>query len=286
MSCEGIIGHSVPPELKGRTSGWYQGGQLFGLGVGGGAMLWLAQHLSPTVTAIVVSIGLVACGIPMLLVDEPDMGERGGLLSAFWILLVDLFRLVTSRVGIVAILIALSPLGSGAASNLFSAIAVEWNASDTVVEIATGIGGGIVSAIGALSSGWIGLRLSRTTAYAIAASLIGASAVAMALLPHTSAMYVVWTLAYQLFLGFAQGVFIGFVFETIGKGAVATKFNIFASLLNLRVVYATRLDGMAHTSFGANGVLYTDTALTLGGLLVLAGLVLFARAGIKKSATT
>jgi len=282
MGCEAFIGHSVPAEQKARTSAWYQAGQVFGLGVGGAAILWLAQHLSTTVTALVVAVGLVACGVPILFLDEPDVGERRSLGAAFWTLLVDLGRLVTSRAGIIAIAIALAPIGAGAASNLFSAIAVEWNASDTVVELATGLAGGIVSAAGALASGWFALRLSRTSAYAIAACLIGASAVAMALLPHTSTMYVVWTLAYQLFLGFGQGVFVAFVFETIGKGAVATKYNIFAALLNLRVYYTTRLDGWAHQTWSSNGVLYMDTALTLVGLVMLAGLVAFARASIKK----
>ncbi len=284
MGCEAFIGHSVSESMKGRAAGWYQAGQLFGLGVGGAAMLWLAQHLSHGLTAVISAVGLTACGLPILFLDEPNGGEGGGVWAAFVTLWRDLVALVTSRNGIIALLIAIAPIGSGAASNLFAAIAVDWGASDTVVEIATGVAGGIASAAGALAGGWFADRMTRTTVYAIGAALVAVSAAAMALFPHTSAMYVVWTLAYQIFLGFAQAVFVGFIFETIGKGAVATKYNVFASLLNLRVVYATKLDGAAHASWGANGVLYTDAALTLVGLAALAALVAVARAG-RKTAT-
>jgi MFS family permease len=281
MGCEAFIGYAVSDAMKGRAAGWYQAGQLFGLGVGGAAMLWLAQHVSHGLTAALSAVGLTACGVPMLFLDEPEGRDREGVRAAFATLLRDIVKLATSRAGIIALLIALAPIGSGAASNLFSAIAVDWRASDTVVEVANGVGGGIAAAGGALAAAWVGTRMSRTTVYAIAAALVGGSAVAMALTPHTPTMYVVWTLAYQVFLGYGQAVFVGFIFETIGKGAVATKYNIFASLLNLRVVYATRLDGIAHASWGADGVLFTDTALTVAGLVALGLLVAVARSGPK-----
>ena len=40
----GTIAHTVAEERKGSASGWYQAGSLAGMGVGGGAGVWLVTH--------------------------------------------------------------------------------------------------------------------------------------------------------------------------------------------------------------------------------------------------
>ncbi len=60
--------------------------------------------------------------------------------------------------------------------------------------------------------------------------------------------------------------------KTIGAGALATKYNIFASIANFAISYCTRVDGMAQTRWGATGMLVTDTMLTFGGIALMLGL--------------
>jgi MFS transporter, PAT family, beta-lactamase induction signal transducer AmpG len=91
----------------------------------------------------------------------------------------------------------------------------------------------------------------------------------MALAPHTRTAYVIFTLAYSLFNGVASAGFVGLVLETIGGGAAATKYNVFASLANFAITYCIRADGMAQTRWGANGMFYTDAALTFAGIATL-----------------
>src|ERR1039457_3166868 len=43
MATESLVAYDTPDELKGRASGWLQAGNLGGLGLGGGAGLWLAE---------------------------------------------------------------------------------------------------------------------------------------------------------------------------------------------------------------------------------------------------
>ena len=46
MAVAAMIPHHTSHASKGRASGWYQAGNLGGNGIGGGAALWMAQHLA------------------------------------------------------------------------------------------------------------------------------------------------------------------------------------------------------------------------------------------------
>ncbi len=138
--------------------------------------------------------------------------------------------------------------------------------------------GGIASAAGAIAAGSIIKRLDRRLAYGLFGALTAATGVAMALAPHVGASYAVFTLAYGAFTGMAYAAFSAFAFETIGTESVATKYNILASLLNLSIVFKTRLDGRADTVWGGSGVMLGDAAITLGGLVLIAAAAAFTRA--------
>ena len=196
---------------------------------------------------------------------------------AFRGLVGDLRHLVLSAAGITGLLIALSPVGAGAASNLFAPLADHWHASATLVARVTGAIGGVVSAAGCLLGGWLADRINRRLAYALAGLVTAFAGLAMAWSPRTDWSYAVFTLVYSFFNGVAFAAFSAFVLETIGGGAVATKYNIFASLANLAISYMTRIDGWSYERLGDNGMLYTDAACTVAGIVFLLGMVGVAR---------
>jgi hypothetical protein len=99
----------------------------------------------------------------------------------------------------------------------------------------------------------------------------------MALSPHAPWSYVLFTLTYSFCTGIASAGFTGLVLEIIGGGAVATKYNIFASFANLAISYSTRFVGMAQTRWGANGMLFADTTLTFIGIAVMLALAALLR---------
>ena len=61
MTTDGFMAYDVPDKLKGRAAGYTQAGCLGGIGLGGGAGLWLAQRLPHEwmVTAILAITCLV-----------------------------------------------------------------------------------------------------------------------------------------------------------------------------------------------------------------------------------
>jgi MFS family permease len=171
-----------------------------------------------------------------------------------------------------ALILCFLPIGAGAASNLWSAVSSDWHASAHTVELVTGILAGIISALGCLAGGWICDRMNRKAAYVAYGVLQAVTAVSMALAPRTESMYALFTSLYAFMTGLTYAGFSAFVLEAMGKGAAATKYNVFAALSNTPIMYMTNIDGHAHDRHGAAGMLYTEAAWCLGGLVVF-GLV-------------
>ena len=285
MSVESLMAYDTPPELKGRAAGWFQAGNLGGGGIGGGAGLWLAQNLpSPWMAGAMLGAACLLCALGLFFVTEPSAAHRvHGIGHSLVEVGKDLWSVARARAGLLALILCFLPIGSGAASNLWSAVADDWRASADAVALVNGVLGGVVSAIGCLAGGWICDRMNRKGAYALYGVLQGVCAVAMAVAPRTEAMYIVFTLVYAFVTGLTYAGFSAFVLEAMGAGAAATKYNVFASLSNIPIYYVTRLDGWAHARWGSGGMLYSDAIAGVAGLLLFAGvLAAFPR---RKSAT-
>ncbi len=270
MATESLMVYNTSPELQGRASGWFQAGNLGGNGLGGGAGLWLAQTLpEPWMAGAVLAVACALCGAALWFVPEtPRLARTGHYGRTLAAVLKDLWQVARTRAGILALLICFLPIGSGAASNLWSAVADDWNASANTVALATGVFSGIVSALGCLIGGYGSDRMDRKTAYALYGLLMAMCTVAMALAPRTEAMYVVFTLMYALIQGLTYAGFTAVVLETIGLGAAATKYNLYASLSNMPIAYMTLVDGWAHTRWGAAGLLNVEAAIGVVGIVV------------------
>ena len=270
MATESLMIYNTPPELHGRAGGWFQAGNLGGNGLGGGAGLWLAQTLpEPWMAGAALAAACALCGAALWLVPEPPPLRRTGHYGRTLVaVLKDLWQVARTRAGILALLICFLPIGSGAASNLWSAVADDWHASANTVALATGVFSGIVSALGCLVGGYVSDRMDRKTSYALYGLLMAMCTVAMALAPRTEPMYIVFTLMYAFIQGLTYAGFTAVVLETIGLGAAATKFNLYASLSNVPIAYMTLVDGWAHTRWGAAGLLGVEAAIGAVGIVV------------------
>ncbi|MFN8176768.1 MAG: MFS transporter [bacterium] len=270
MSVESLMAYGTSESEKGRAGGWFQAGNLGGTGIGGGVGLLLAQRLpSPWMAGAILAASCLLCCCALWLVPEPRSAHRDRkILKSLVNVGRDLWSVARSRIGALALILCFLPLGSGAASGLWSAISGDWKASADVVAIVTGVFGGIISAVGCLLGGWICDRMDRKTAYALYGVLQALCAVAMALAPRTEAMFVVFTSLYALITGLTYAGFTAFVLEAMGLGAAATKYNVFASLSNTPIYYMTRIDGWSHERWGPGGMLYTEAVFGMIGLIV------------------
>jgi len=260
MAAENLMAHATPDAEKGRAAGWYQAGNLGGSGLGGGAALWLAQHFHYIwLPGAAMAVLFMACCIALIFVAEPPVDHRH---DSYWRSLanvgIDVWATLKSRAGYLALLICFLPIGSGAASNLWSAVAGDWHASADTVALVNGVMGGVVSAIGCVIGGYLCDRMDRKFAYALFGIFLAAGAIAMAAAARTPQMFVTFTLLYAFVQGFNYASFSAVVLETIGRGAAATKYNVYAALSNAPIMYMTTVEGFAYGRWHANGLLFAD----------------------------
>ena len=268
MSTESLMAYDTPGDRKGRASGWFQAGNLGGGGLGGGAGLWMAQNLSePWIAgAVLAAVCLACCAALPFIREPPPIPRAGSYLRDIGAVLRELWSVAKSRSGALALLICFLPLGTGAAAGLWSAVADDWHASAETVALVTGVASGFVSAAGCFLGGWICDRMDRKYAYGLFGVILALCATLMALAPRTEPMFIVYTTVYSLLSGFSYAAFSAVVLEVIGRGAAATKYNLFASLSNMPIAYMTVVDGWAHTRWGASGMLYTEAVIGVAAM--------------------
>jgi len=270
MSVESLMAYATPPEQQGRAAGWFQAGNLGGYGLGGGAGLWMTEHFPEAwIAGAVLGAACALCCVVLAFVSEPPAVPRtGSYRRRLAEVLKDLWRVARSRAGYLALLICFLPIGTGAASNLWSAVADAWHASADTVALVTGVLNGLVSAAGCLAGGYIADRIDRKTAYALYGLALAVCAAAMAWAPRTESMYVAFTLLYAFIQGLSYAGFSAVALEAMGLGAAATKYTLFASLSNMPIMFMTMIDGAAHTLWGAGGMLYAEAVIGVAGIAV------------------
>jgi len=141
------------------------------------------------------------------------------------------------------------------------------------VALVTGVLGGVVSMAGCLVGGYLCDRIDRKNAYLLYGALQAACAMAMALAPRTEGMYVLFTMVYALITGLTYAGFSAVVLEAIGQGAAATKYNVFASLSNMPIMYMTVVEGWVQTRWNVGAMLFAEAALAGAGMLVFVAAV-------------
>lgn len=274
MAVEGLMAHATPSEQRGRVGGWFQAGNLGGTGLGGGAGLWMATHLpGPWMSGAALGVFfLVAAGALRFVPEALAEVRAGSLLHSMRGVLIDFWQMIKSRRGALCAVLCILPIGTGAATNVLAQaeVAAQWGVGENTVSLVNGVLNGLVSAIGCLVGGEICGRFSPRRVYAAVGLLMAGVAATMATTPFVPSIYVIATLAYAFTTGLAYAAFTGFVLDAIGKGAAATKYNAFASLSNTPTTYMGLVLAAAYTRLGAAGMLLSEAAAGVLGILVLA----------------
>jgi PAT family beta-lactamase induction signal transducer AmpG len=272
FATEGLMVHNTPAAQRGRAAGWFQSGNQFGQTAGGGISLWLINHApSPWMAGVAIAAIAWGCSFALKNLEEPPRPVVGATVrdraADAWRNLSEVLR---SRVGRVGLLLAILPIGTGAAQYLFGSLGPEWHAPADTVSLVLGLGGGLAIVAGCFAGGRLADRADKPTAYAVSCGLGLLACIVMAYSPRTAAGYTVSTLFYTFTLGMVAASFTGLVLAIVGHSAAATKINLFFAINTLFALGVLRVAGWAHDSWGTNGMLYTETLLGIAALLVFA----------------
>jgi PAT family beta-lactamase induction signal transducer AmpG len=270
LTSTSFMAYDTSPETKGRAGGYFNIGGTGGVGLGGGAGLWMAQRLpSDWMVGTILALVCLLCSFTLLFVKEPVSTIRVKKVTKnITNVLKDVWVTLKAKAGVLALFLALLPLGTGSAGSLFAAMAKDWHADADVVALITGVLGGIVTSIGCLFGGWICDIINRQLAYVLFGASQAICAIGMAYCPHTQVYYIIWTIAYSIANGFAYAGFTAFVLEVIGKGAASTKYNVYGGISNAPIYFMTVVDGWANTHFGPRGLLNTEALCALVAIVL------------------
>ena len=270
FATEGLMAHNAGRHGVGRASGWFQSGNQFGQTAGGGLGLWLTQHVpAPWMAGAALCAVLVGCALALGALEEPPRHTAGTSVGArardVWR---ELRMVLATHSGRIGLLLAVLPIGTGAAQFLFGSLGPEWYVSADAVSVTLGAGGGVAIVAGCLTGGWLAARLPHARAYATACAISAAAALLIVAAPRTAVAYVVVTLAYTFALGLCTATLTGMVLDVVGTGATATKMNVFFAMNTLFGLAMLRVDGAAHDHWGTNGMLLLEFAIGAASLVV------------------
>jgi MFS family permease len=287
-----LMALTVPDAKKGTASGWQTAGNLVGTATGGALVAWMIDHLSPSRTAIVLAALCVACSMPAVLIDETPP-ERHSAARLVVNLLREIWTTLKSRDGWTGLVICLSPVGAGALTNLFSALARDYATADASAEnlvvFVNGIFGGLLNAAGSLLGGILADRMNRRVAYVLFGAITALSAVGMMIASASPLAFTVGCLAYTFANGLCYAAFYAFLLELVGTGkkGVTTQLALFVGASNLAISYVTWLDGASYDWAkkvwagrpwaGREGMLGMDALSTFVGVAILAAMMVLVR---------
>jgi MFS family permease len=186
--------------------------------------------------------------------------------------LADVKLILFSRLGLTGLGLCLSPVGTSALSYYFSGMFRPYGVSPGTVALVNGLGSVAMTALGAFVGGYCCDRYNRRVLYLIAGTLTALCGIAMALSPRTEMTFIVGVALYMLLTGFGYAAFTAVVLETIGKGgqAAATKFSMYFAAGNAAVLYVGLIDTRFESRYGVEGVIASDAAMNLLGVVILA----------------
>jgi MFS transporter, PAT family, beta-lactamase induction signal transducer AmpG len=279
MSIEAIMAEVTPPEEQGRVGAWFQAGNLGGAGFGGGLGLTLLTNLSePWMAGAIMAGTFLACCLALPFVPHvTGHKHEGGALASVKGVVSDLRELLSSRGGRLAALLCFVPISTGAAQGVLTqaTVAAQWGAGETQVSWVQGYTAGAFTVLGCFIGGWLCDRFHPRVAYAGIGVGMALIAFGMAALPSTVEVYVAGNIVYALVVGMAYAGFTAFVLNAMGKGAGATKYNIYASLSNFPIWWLGLVLGRVADVSGPSAMLAAEGAFGLLGVLVFALAVRF-----------
>lgn len=272
MATEVLMAHATHEAHRGSAGGWSQAGNLGGAGLGGGLALWMSQHLAPWTGGATLGVISLLCCYALTFYREPQRAHTRHVHFLHNLATVgrDVWSLARSRAGYLALLLFIIPIGTGAASGLWSAVADDWRASADTVALVNGALGGVISMIGCIVGGRLSDSIDRRTAYVVYGLLQALCAVAMGAMLKTPVTFVVFTVLYAFLNGFVYAAYAAVVLDAIGTKSAATNWNLLASFANIPIMYMTLVEGQAQGRWGSAGMLYSEAALGVVAAAVFA----------------
>lgn len=271
-SCNGaLMAATMSDAQRGKASGWYQIGNQSGGGLSAAIVIWMTgTGVDPGVIGGTLAVLMIVPALAALAIDEPVRTlEPAGVV--FRRTLADVKAILSSKLGLTGLALCVSPVGTSALSYYFAGMFKPYGVSAGTVALVNGLGSVAMTALGAFVGGYLCDRYNRRVLYLVGGALTALCGIAMALSPRTELTFILGVAVYMLLTGFGYAAFTAVVLETIGDSgsAAATKFSLYFAGGNAAILYVGLIDTRFEARHGVEGVIGSDAALNVAGVIVL-----------------
>jgi MFS transporter, PAT family, beta-lactamase induction signal transducer AmpG len=262
----GMLAVSQNGSNKAGAAAWMQGGMLTASALGGALLLYFSKHLNLGGLAGASALLVAVPAAFALAIPEPAPASGlGNFLKASATMGREIRSTLFSMESLAGLLLLFAPVGSGAAQNLFPAMAKDYGVSLQGVMLLNGVLGGVLNMLGAFVAVIVPAHWDRRIVYAAAGVACAASGAFLALAPLDPSSYFVGVAAYMFTTGICYGFFLGVVMQTMGDAGLSasTRYGILVALGDLPIVYMTVVEGWSYRVFGVRGVPAADCVANL-----------------------
>jgi MFS transporter, PAT family, beta-lactamase induction signal transducer AmpG len=272
----GLIALLMRPEQKTRVGCFLQAGNLAGVAFSGGGLLLLAAHVSKPMLGLAAAALTFAPVLPVLWFDERLVARRGKGFRGEMAVMGQEFKKTFLRLSALpAVLLLVSPLGSGGAIGILSSIARDYGVSGNQVAWTNGLVGGVLTFAGAAAMAWMPAHFDIRMAYAVT-GLVNAGVLGVFCFGTPRPwMYIVGSGLFLFTVGACWAMYSALVLKIVGAPGRSGcgRYAMGVSLANLPVAYMAALDGCGAKWFGPKGLPGMDLAVS--GVASLAFLAWF-----------
>ena len=288
-SMGGWLGAALPKSSDETIGTWFAIGNAAGFGLGAVCQYWLVSHLPVGLGAAVVA-GLTLIPLAILpLIPAPD-ADRRAVHESFANLRRDVLQLVHQPLVLRIILMFVLPCAAFTLTNAFGGIGRDFHASDSMVDIANGVGATLIGFFASLGARLLLKWVPAPLMYLGVGSLGAAFTLSLLALPRTPATYVLAVLGENAAQSLAQVAQNTIVFRSIRRGSplASSQFGVLSTAFLVPYVYMQMLDGHGYKLAGnMSGSFLMDGLVSLAACALLAGPVLrWLRAGKLETAST
>lgn len=272
----GMVASLMRSEQKTRVGCFLQAGNLGGGALGGGVLLLLAPHVGKFTLGAAAAAVVMTPALLVLVLHEPPVAKRGTAFAAQMLIMGREFKKTFLRLGALpAVLLLVSPLGSGGAIGILSSIAKDYGVSGNQVAWTNGMAGGVLTLAGALGMSLMPARFDIRIAYAVT-GLVNAAVLAVFCIGTPRPwMYLLGSGLFLFTVGACWAMYSALVLRIVGApgSSGGGRYAIGVSLANLPTAYMAALDGFGAKWFGPRGLPGIDMAVS--GVVALVFLAWF-----------
>jgi MFS family permease len=279
-ACGGLIVKLLSESGQSKSAAWMMAGQQGGGALGAAVILWLAARLPIGAVGAWIAILVALPGLLAFTIPEPPPEASPWFHSRLGQIGRELVAVIRAPERRWSTVLLLAPGATGAAQSLLPAVATHYGVGASGVMWMNGVAGGLLLALGSLSGALIPAEWDRRLTYA-AAGLTNAVAAIVLLSSNRPVVYLVGTGFYLVTEGLCWARSIALMVEIVGADTrdASTLYSVLNAIVTIPLLYMIKLDGLGFSSFGTQGLLWTDAAANVL-VFVVVGLV-FVTCGLR-----